>query len=46
MAKKEDKIEEKKEVKKESKIKLVDHDFGREDMNELRDKLNEVIRNI
>ena len=42
MAKKNDKIEEEKEVLVEG-IKPLDVDFGREDLNLLRDKINELI---
>lgn len=29
---------------KKVELKPVDHDFGRDDLNELRDKLNELIK--
>ncbi len=34
------------EVVSQEKIQTVAHEFGREDMNELKDRLNEVIEAV
>lgn len=42
--KKEEKLEEVTLVEANEEVSLLDKDFGREDLNELRDKINELIK--